>query len=368
MKRNRFLILAAVCITCFLLSSCGFKDIDKRIFVQAIGVDYSGNEKKPYKVTLKLAVPSGSLKEAGVKYTYLTKEDSTLAGAIRFLKTQVDKELDFGHTRALIFDKKILEKDFKETLDFFIRRRDIQMISWVAVGEPSAEEVLRVKPESEMAGSTVLTNLFSGNGVESAYITSTFLFDARRKMVENGIEPIIPIIRTNKDHSTLIVNHSYVFSPRHEPVKLNPMQTKFFSLMASRINKLDIEVKKKGENFTMSVDSARVKYKIITAPQKKPVLKMKIVIAGIIEESTFDMNPSELDTYSKMTAKKTKQEVLKVLRFLQKEDLDPLGFGLRYKATRIQNGKRYEEWQGIYPNLTFDVSVDAKIRSTGTVE
>ena len=70
----------------------------------------------------------------------------------------MDKELDFGHTKMLVFDKKILEKDMKESLDFFIRRRDFQMVSWVAVGKPSAEKVVKVEPDSEMSGSS----LFSG--------------------------------------------------------------------------------------------------------------------------------------------------------------------------------------------------------------
>ncbi|RST74319.1 Ger(x)C family spore germination protein [Siminovitchia acidinfaciens] len=368
MNRNRFYKIIAACIICLFLSSCGFKDIDKRIFVQAIGVDHSGNEEKPFKVTLKLAVPSGSLKEAGTSYTYLSREDSTLAGAIRFLKTHVDKELDFGHTKVLVFDHKILEKDIREALDFFIRRRDIQMISWVAIGDPSAEEVLKVEPKSEMAGSTVLTNLFSGNGVESSYIVSTFLFDTRRKIVESGIEPTIPIIRTNKDRSKLMVNQAYVFTPGKKPVKLTSKHTKIFNLMANRSNKLDIEVKKKDEEFTMSVESAKVKYKIITSPKKPPVLKMKIRVTGIVEESKFKMDPKDLNTYSRLTAQHTKKESLKFLKFLQEENVDPLGFGLRYKATRISNGKRINEWKEMYPNLVFDVTVDAKIRSTGTVE
>ena len=76
------IIKVIIIISAFLvLTSCGFKDIDKRIFVQAIGIDHSGNDEKPYRVTLKLAVPSGSLKESGKKYAYLTREDSTLTGA-----------------------------------------------------------------------------------------------------------------------------------------------------------------------------------------------------------------------------------------------------------------------------------------------
>lgn len=368
MNTARFLKAFMIGIAFLFLSSCGFKDIDKRIFVLGIGVDYSGNEKKPYKVTLKLAVPSGSLKETGTKYVYLSKEESSLAGAIRFLKTHVDKELDFGHTKLIIFGEGILKRDFKDTMDFFFRRRDIQMISWVAVGRPSAEKVLKVEPKSEMSGSSALSNLFSNNGVESAYIVSTYLFDARRRILEAGIDPILPIIRSDKDRTKLIVNRSYIFTEHKKALKLGPKRTKFYNLLANKTEKLDIEVQNKNKGFTMAVEAAKVKYKIITSPRKKPVLKMDIMVTGIVEEANFNMSPANLDTYSKMTSKHTKKEVLKVLKHLQREKADPLGFGLRYKATRIDNGKRYQEWKKIYPNLVFDVSVNVKIRSTGTIE
>lgn len=359
-----------VCAAFLFMSSCGFKDIDKRIFIQAIGIDHSGNDETPYRVTLKLVIPSGSLKESGAKYAYLTREDSTLAGAIRFLKTYVDKELDFGHTKTIVFGEKVLEMDLRDSMDFFFRRRDIQMISWVAVGKPSAEKVIKMEPESEMSGSSVFSNLFSSSGVESAYIVSTYLFDARRKIAENGIDPILPIIRTNKDSTKLMVNRSYIFTTDKKSVELDSKQTKFFNLIANRTDKMDIEVKNmsRDKEFTMSVDSAKAKYKIITSPGKPPILKMKIVVAGIVEESKFVMSPSHLDTYSMLTANRTKKEILKVLKHFQKENVDPLGFGLHYKATRINNGKRIKEWQDIYPKLTFDITVDAKIRSTGTIE
>ena len=104
------------------------------------------------------------------------------------------------------------------------------------------------------------------------------------------------------------------------------MQTKLFSLMANRTEKMDIEVKNKNKDFTVSVDRAKVKFKIITSPNKPPVLKMNMMINGIVEESTFEMSPAQLDTYGKVTAKHTKKEALKFLKHLQKENTDPLGF------------------------------------------
>ncbi|MGM0903882.1 MAG: hypothetical protein ACQEXB_22620 [Bacillota bacterium] len=76
MKKNiqrlgrSFFIIVAVSVLLFQ-SGCGFKDIDKRIFVLSIGVDHTDNEERPYRVILKLAVPSGSIKQSGTEYTYL---------------------------------------------------------------------------------------------------------------------------------------------------------------------------------------------------------------------------------------------------------------------------------------------------------
>lgn len=368
MKRQIFKIFLGLA-ACLFLSSCGFKDIDKRIFVQAIGIDHSDNEKEPYKVILKLAVPSGSLKESGTKYAYISKEGSSLSEAIRFLKSHTDKELDFGHAKVIVLGDSILEHNLHDVLDFFFRRRDIQMISWVAVGKPSAEKVLKVHPETEMSGTFALSNFFSDNGVESPYIVSSFLFDARRKIVESGLDPILPIIQTKGNKHKLMVNQSVVFSgvKNTKTLQLSAVQTKYYNLLANNIEKMDIKVGKGQKEFTFSVDNAKVKYKIITSG-KKPVLKMDILVGGIIEESKFDMSPKDLNKYSRRAAKHTKKEALKLLTLFQDKDVDPLGFGLRYKATRLSNGKRIEEWKNLYPDLTFDVSVDAKIMSTGTIE
>ncbi|MFD1706434.1 Ger(x)C family spore germination protein [Siminovitchia sediminis] len=370
MKLMSILKMCIACASVFLLASCGFKDIDKRVFVQAVGVDYTDNEEKPYKVTLKLAVPSGSLKESGTKYAYLTREDSSIAAAIRFLKTNVDKELDFSHAKLIVFDEQLFNRDIRDALDFFFRRRDIQMISWVAVGRPSAEKVLQVEPESEMAGSHTLMNFFSGNGVESAYIVSTFLFEARREVAETGLDPIIPIIRASEDGKKLMVNRSFIFSWDNRSAELHSGQTKMYNIMANRMERLEIEVdnQDKEKNFTVSIDTIKTKFKLLADPGKAPVLKMDIKAAGIMEESSFEMDPIDLDHYSKLASDHAKKDTEKLLKFLQKENMDPLGFGLRYKATRLQNGHRIDEWRAMYPDLKFDVSVDVNIKSTGTVE
>ncbi|WP_062107055.1 Ger(x)C family spore germination protein [Bacillus niameyensis] len=369
MKKHFAKIAVVLVLMTSFFSGCSFKDIDKRIFVQGIAIDYTEDKEKPYRITLKLAVPTGSLKESqGAKYSYLSREDSSLAGAIRILKTHTDKELDFGHSRIIIFGEKLIDHNINEVTDFLFRRRDIQMIAWVAVGDPSAEEVLKVETPSEMAASPTLTNLFSQNGVESAYIVSTFLFDLRRKTFEPGIDPILPIIRVNKEKNKIMVNQSVVFKKHNEHVHLSSKFTKSYNVLSNDINKYDLRVKGEDHQFIFSVDSVDVKYKIDTSSLEQPIIKMKIQIAGIIEESFKDLSPKELDKYSKFASNTAKENVHEFLTAMQKENIDPLGFGLRYRATRLAQQDTLSQWENIYPNVKFEIHVDAKVKSTGTIE
>ncbi|WP_077212953.1 Ger(x)C family spore germination protein [Bacillus dakarensis] len=364
---GRRLMAIIVSLSLILQSGCGFKDIDKRVFVLSIGVDHTDNEERPYKVILKLAIPTGSLRESGTEFTYLTKESESIASAIRLLKTHADKELDFGHAKVIVFGEDLLHHDLTEIADFFVRRRDIQRVSWVAVGSPNAEGVLKTQPSSEKAGSA-LFNLFDQNGVESAYIVSTYLFDFRRRMIETGFDPILPVLSSSNDKKKIVVNSSILFAKNKHPFKLSPRETKFYNLLANNTQKLDLIVNRDDLIYTIAVDTAKTKYKLVTNTKNKPGIKLDVSVKGIIEESNKQMDPSQLSTYSKYASEMAKKEITELLKKLQEYDADPIGFGLRYKATRLHTRDTFKEWEELYPELAFDVNVNVSIMSTGIIE
>jgi spore germination protein KC len=113
----------------------------------------------------------------------------------------------------------------------------------------------------------------------------------------------------------------------------------------------------------------KVKYKIITPPDKQHVLKINVKMAGIIEESTDgELSAAKLRTYDQMVNRHGKKYIVDFLNLIQRENVDPLGFGLRYKATRLHTRDTFAEWQKIYPKIKFDVTVDTNLKSTGTIE
>lgn len=370
-RKVKFLLLISILIgNSILQTGCGFKDIDKRLFVLAIGVDQAKSEGNQYKVTLKIALPSGSLKDSkGAMYTYLTKESSKVADAIRSLKNQVDKEFDFGHLKTIVIGKALLNNDISEITDIFLRRRDFQRISFVAVGKPTAEKVLKTEPKSEMAASVSLFNFFSETGVESPYIVTTYLFDLRRKMVEHGFDPVLPIIKVDKKSTKLIVDHSVILSDKVKPMELDSNQTLLYNMMRNNLKKMELLINKEDHEYMISIDSLNSKYKILTPTNQNPVILMNVELKGIIEESDQYINSKELKQLGIHASKEIENAIRDLFVRLQEKKIDPLGFGLRYKATRLHKKDLFAKWeQELYPQLKFDVTVNVGIKSTGIIE
>jgi len=370
-RKAKLVLFALILVGSSLLQTgCGFKDIDKRLFVLGIGVDQAKSKGNRYKVTLKLALPSGSLKEStGEMYSYLTKESTKIADAIRQLKTQVDKEFDFGHLKTIVIGKELLKSDLSEITDIFLRRRDFQRISWVAIGEPTAEKVLKTEPKSEMPASVALFNFFAETGVESPYIVNTYLFDFRRKMMEHGIDPVLAIMKVDKKRTKMMVNHSVVLAKDKEPLELNPRQTKVFNILRNNLKKAELIIKKEDLEYIISIDSLKTNYKILTSASSGPVIKMNVDLVGIIEESDHYINSKRLTELGDYAGKEVEKWIQDLFLHFQEKKVDPLGFGLRYKATRLHKKNLFTEWeQEVYPNLKLDVTVNVGIKSTGVIE
>lgn len=60
--------------------------------------------------------------------------------------------------------------------------------------------------------------------------------------------------------------------------------------------------------------------------------------------------------------------ILELLTYFQKQNVDPLGFGLRYKATNLHTSDTYKEWESLYPQAKFTLDINVNIISTGKME
>ncbi|WP_139491490.1 Ger(x)C family spore germination protein [Brevibacillus dissolubilis] len=354
-------------IVILVTSGCGFKDIDKRSFVVSVGVDKG--KKQKYKVTLKLAIPIGEPKSGEQKFQLISEEKDTIAEAVALMKSRVDKELDFGHTKAIVFGEKLVKEDMREVLDWFLRRRDIQLVAWLGAGKPDAYTVLSMKPKSERIPSNWLFLAFGNTGVESQYIVSIYLFDFYRHMTELGLDALLPVIEAKKEY--LKIDTVDIFKDYRAALRLNTEETKNYRIVAEELSKLEIKVKDKNHEFIIYADRAKADYKIHTPKGGTPYLDMQVKINGVIEEKvqpTSHDKPIPLHEYERIANEVVEKNMLALLQKLQKHQVDPIGFGLRYRSRHWNNQNEWKEWKNIYPQLEFRVSVDVHLQSPGGIQ
>jgi spore germination protein KC len=347
-----------------LVSGCGFKDIDKRFFVVVMGIDKG--ETKHFRVSLKLAIPTANIQPGQAKFAIISREAESITDAVRLMRADVDKDLDFGHTKMIVFGRRLAHETFDGGLDWFFRRRDIQQISYVAIGEPSAAAVLKQSPKSERIAGNTLFLSFGQEGTESSNIVTEYLFDFYRRLKETGKDPYLPIVKTRMD--AYEINRVAVYDKKKLRAILDTEETRIFNQLVRRLPHFEMRIDEGETPFTISVQKYNMKYSISTPRKGKPSININVSIRGFAEESEgnlFDKNWSKLEDTA---AKAAERRYVQLLYKLKELKVDPVGFGLRYIATRHNGKKDWETWQGLYPDVEFHVKVKVNMEGTGLIK
>ncbi|HZG57108.1 Ger(x)C family spore germination protein [Paenibacillus sp.] len=366
-QRIEFFLRAAIVLSLLLFAGGGFngyKDIDKRFFVVSMGVD-EGKNGMPFEVTLKLAIPQPDPKAGKNDFLLLTREAHTIGAAVAFMKSQVDKEFDFGHMKLVVIGDSLAKRDWMETMDWFFRRRDIQKVAFVAVGRPDAKTILQVKPMFENLPSNAYFLAFGDEGTESPYVVTEYLFDLLRRFQERGIDPVVPIIEPFKEQFE--IQKAYVTARAGTKLQLDLKETGLYSILLQRTARATLSTLRGDDSFSVTADEIRVRYEL-KDDADKPYIAIRGDIVGVLETVDQSVEPNELERYERGLEKQLNEDMIAFVRKLQREQVDPIGFGLRYRATHWNNDTEWEEWKGLYPKLDVRSDIRVILETTGVIE
>lgn len=346
-------------------SACGFKDIDNRFFVIIVGIDEG--IRHPFKVSLMLAIPSPKTEPGVARSVVVTKEADTIAEAVRLMKSSVDKEFDFGQTKVFVIGKAFAKHhELSTTLDWMFRRRDIQQISMLAVGSPDAETVLKTNPKSQRIPGNDLILALSGSGTESPYILREYLFDFYRRIHSSGIDAFLPIIEPEKDN--LIINRAMLLKDSRGKLELSPEESAALNQLIHGFRRFIIKIRIDGQYVTFSASKLSIRYRFAFPPSAPPEIRLHATVEADLEDSPINFYHKDWRVLERMIAKQLQTNYGDLLRKLQKHEVDPVGFGLRYRAVQHRGHAEIDEWNELYPEIKFNVTVHAEFKSTGIIE
>ncbi|KUP21239.1 Ger(x)C family spore germination protein [Paenibacillus sp. DMB5] len=363
---RKLLLYAGIVLLC-LTTGCEYKDIDRRIFVVAIGID--PGEEAAFKVSLKLAVPQGEVTKIDEKMLIVTQESNSLSEALRLMKSKVEKELDYVHCKSIVIGEALAGRDIRHILDWAVRRRDIQLILNFAIGRPAALDVLQVKPPSERIPSNSLIMAMSGEGTESPFIASVYSYQLMRDMYEQGKDPILPIIEA-ESKTQFLIDKVALFDKQKLQLILNPEETRLFNLLTRPGLKTNFPARVEDSEFQYYTESSSSKYKITTSTSGAPVIRYRIKIKGIVEESSTQelITHTLLEKISEAGGEELSQSVKALLEKIKDKRLDPFGWGLRYGTRHWNNETEAEDWEALYPDLKFEVAAAVRVKYSGLIK
>jgi len=347
------------------LTACGFKDIDNRFFVIVVGIDEGKSHL--YKVSLMLAIASPKTEPGSAKAIVISKEADTIAEAVRMMKSSADKELDFGHTNVFVIGKSFAEnQDLSMTLDWMFRRRDIQQIALLAAGAPDAETVLNTRPQSQRIPGNDLILALSGSGTESPYILREYLFDFYRRIHSHGVDAYLPIIQPEKD--SLVINRVMVMKGPRAVIELSPEETTSLNQLIRGYNRFIVKVKAQEQYMTFSITKLHVQYRFAFPASAPPEIRFQVHVETDVEDSPVPLYHRDWKQLEASIAERIESQYTDLLRKFQQNGVDPVGFGLHYRAVTHQGRVEFENWKQLYPEVKFKVKAHVNFRSTGIIE
>jgi hypothetical protein len=150
-------------------------------------------------------------------------------------------------------------------------------------------------------------------------------------------------------------------------LELTPEETRYFNLLANKATGFSDKIEDKDHSMILNINQVRFKYEIILN-EGEPRIDINVTKVGYIGESKNRLDARKLGKYEKIAAEITQKNIMDLLTKIQENNVDPLGFGLRYQATRLSHKKKTDDWNRIYPEIRFNVRVNVKLKGTGAVE
>ncbi|GLC29983.1 Ger(x)C family spore germination protein [Clostridium omnivorum] len=373
MRKNFILLLCSIIII-LNSSGCDFKDIDKRVFIVAVGID--GNQGNPDLITMsfKAAMPgsvgegsgTGSNSQGGNTHIY-TVTGSSVSNILRTLKGQTSMEPDFSHMKIIVYGRDYAGRhDISSIEEFFIRRRDFQDMAWVCLGAPTAKEVLSVTPNEEKVPGNGLFLKF-GQGTDSPYAVKTKSYELYNDIITPGCTPVCSIMQLKEGN--IIMNEAALFSEGKLALILSKEETQLLNLLKDRIKFGTFSIIRKEEKkpTSISVDNGKSKINVSKAKDGGGITcTIDIKIEGSLEEiNLFTGKATELSPEFEEALKK---QVMTLLNKFSNNNLDPLRLEMRYWSNTLEFIPTKVWLTDMIPNINYVINPKIDIIHTGVIE
>ncbi|MED4586360.1 Ger(x)C family spore germination protein [Brevibacillus choshinensis] len=376
-KSKRF--LSIWCSVVLLITGCSDRQIfDETGLVTVVGYDHQ----KDGNIRGTIVMPSIN-PEAKEKIQLISSVGKTSKGIRDQANLQSDKRVLGGQLRVALYNETLAKQGLGSIVDTLYRDPSISSRLYLCVYEGSTYDLLTY-PYKELGNIGIYMYRMIEQNVKGEKIPSTTMHEFFRAYYDHGIDPQLPYIVRKGDEIqikgvALFRGDRYVgwISPK-EAFLIKLIHGKF------RIGSYDTAVpaevfgkhveheKDKKKEVQLVFDTISSKSKIKLTKASPAHFEVSVKMNARILELTIPLkvdDPAILSVMERELEKEMEAKLQRVVKKMQAMDVDPVGFGIIYRANRRGMGKMTtNEWRKMFKEATFQFKVKATIIRNGVMD
>jgi spore germination protein len=374
-----------ICFAAIFLTGCWDSvNIEDRGFILATGIDMSDEAEsqgdRVYSVISQLAIPgniatnanSGGGGGAEKPFVNISQQGKSIYRNNEELVGVMGKMPFFRHIGILVLSRETAETDHavSEILDPFIRNTNIRRSIKVVVSEGTAKEILDFSPPEEPLPAKHLQKLLSLSKKHSGYLPALSLGDLEKVQFAKR-SYVLPLLEKKEQ---IEYKKGAVMKGGKMVGSLNEEEIAGLEFFLKKAKSKDYFFDYEGKLITVKVAKQVNNLKIDAKDKHDIKVNLDVELEGIITEDPSRLNLNDNQTIlaiEKASNKKVEDTIQKTIDKAQKDyhaDIFHIWKKLEIKDYDIwkQVEKDWEDGEDYFSNVTFHVTVNSEIYSTGT--
>ncbi|AIS53253.1 spore germination protein KC [Thermoanaerobacter kivui] len=384
---KRFIILILT-ITILLTGCWDKREINQLAFVQGLGIERGKDDMihiiveilKPGLLTAGGggAGGTGGGSAAGKPYAVFQASGVDFAKAFSNLNNELPRSLFLQYNEIIFLEEKFATSGIYQTLDFMTRNPEFRRTAYIlVVTGGSLEELFDLPSSSELERypyKEVLGIIANQRNTSSSYVCDLNEFIETLEIPQKApITGRLEIVKKDGKATGLRMVGSAVFNKDKLVGFLEEQDTKAVMVLMNKLKRSTLTLDKglKGEKAHISLVVTKAHTDIIPKVQDKDIsfdIKVNIEAYMNEQETKYDLTePQNLEKLQLLINDKIKQAINRALFILQKKyNADVVGFiNILHQRKPKEWKKVQQDWDKIYPDVKFNVTVKSIVRRTG---
>ncbi|WP_053365227.1 Ger(x)C family spore germination protein [Bacillus sp. FJAT-27245] len=354
--------LVAISLLSLLIAACErTKIVDQLTIINTIGYDTYGEDGLMATSLYPDYTKSKSQENIQIRKT----RGKTSGMLLHRTNEQTKNPIELSKIQVIVFGEEFARKGIGHIIDTVFNNPMIATDIQMAVVIPTARKYLE---EVKKKGALSLSDTIVQN-----YTTASFPRSNLHIFLNNyygrGRDPYMPIVKLGTEQNVYI-NGMAIFKNDQYTLSLNDKQSFFLGMLDEykHMGLLEIPIKDGSRKDTIVVRTMKNKPEWLDIkPGTEPSVKLSLSVFVYIREYPYWINlhnRKDIHLLEKAIEKNFKSELSKLIETLKENEVDPLGFGDRFRA-HDRNWEEKKFYKEQYKKLKVAIEVKTTIIQAG---